>query len=554
MTSGRDGVELGAVRTLFGSGTSLGMDDDQLLERFLGKPGDAAETAFETLVDRHGPMVLGVCRGTLLDPQDAQDAFQATFLVLARKAGSIRRRGSLASWLYGVARKIASRAKADAARRRARERETALPVIVHPVPGREPEDFAALYEEIDRLPGTYRDPIILCYLDGMTYEAAAVHLDCPLGTLSVRLKRARERLRSRLTRRGVAVPAGLLAASLTPSVASAAVPVALARLAVRSASISMGSKAMVAGVVPASVALMTGRMTMMMRLKTLAVGLLVVGGLAVAVTGSLALKPMVAGGTPVPEPLPLQEARSWVHTFPDGTRVELVGISPHPSKPGSWRTPDGAPLVTPPYDHAAYRSSTTRERQICEVAFRVRNQPAKEENLQLQTVPPSSSPSSSPGLDSKGVPIPGIESQSFDFAKDQSSCAIRFGLAVGAWKTEATSIGRDITGLAREKGSVIFGTALEVGVKTFITVGTDESVDQRRVVAMDLQGKEHGPVRGQSVGVDHFSQMEQEYNLPLAEIREFQLQSRQYEWATFDDVALKPRGEPGTSANKKGAE
>jgi len=553
MASRWDGVVLGSARMLFEAGTAIGRDDGELLDWFLAT---RSEAAFAAVVARHGAMVLRVCRGAARDEQDAQDAFQATFLVLARRAGSIRRRESLASWLYGVARKIAVRARADAIRRRWKERQVVSGATAEAPPDPPSADHTALYEEIDRLPGTYREPIILCYLDGMTYEAAARHLDCPLGTLSIRLKRARERLRLSLTRRGVAIPAGLLGVGLAPSLAPAAVPSALATLAVRSALISVGSKAMVVGTVPTPVASMAGRMTMMMRFKTFAVGLLVCGGAVVAATGSLALKPTMAARTPPPEPAPAQEPRSWVRAFPGGTTVELVGISTHPSNAGSWCAPEGAPLLTPPYDRATYRATTTQERQIYEVAFRVLNQPGRDEDLQLQTLPPSSSSSSSAGLDSRGLSIPGILTQNFDFSKDQQSCLIRFGLAAGVWKTEAASGGRDMMGLGKKEGSVIFGTALEVEGKTHITVGMADSADQLRVVAVDLKGTEHGPGPGQSVRVkvEDFSQIEQIYNLPLAEIREFRLQSRPYEWMTFDGVSLKPRGEAGAPAQKKGAD
>src|SRR5262249_46205514 len=148
---------------------------------------------------------LDICRRALGDPHDAEDAFQATFLVLATRARSIRRRKSVASWLYGVALRVARRARADAIRRRAHERRAAEMAggEVGPEATDDDRDFRALHEEVERLPGNYREAVVLCYLEGLTLEAAAGRLGCPVGTLGVRLMRARERLRTRLTRRGM---------------------------------------------------------------------------------------------------------------------------------------------------------------------------------------------------------------------------------------------------------------------------------------------------------------------------------------------------------------
>src|SRR5579883_2344481 len=158
----------GSLRTLFGAGTLAGLTDGQLLERFRcgrGGAGEApeAEAAFAALVERHGPMVLNVCRAVLGDRHDAEDACQAAFLVLARRAESIRRGDSVASWLYGVARRIAARARRDLARRRERERRrlerTRASEPVAPTPA---EPWPELYEELDRLPEPFRAAVVLC--------------------------------------------------------------------------------------------------------------------------------------------------------------------------------------------------------------------------------------------------------------------------------------------------------------------------------------------------------------------------------------------------------
>ncbi|WP_435019330.1 sigma-70 family RNA polymerase sigma factor [Tundrisphaera sp. TA3] len=205
------------LRAAFALGGAGGLSDGQLLRRFLGSTDEAARAAFDALVARHGPMVLRACRRATGDPHDAQDAFQATFLILARKAGSIRDGESLAGWLHGVAIRVAGRGRVDAARRRLIERRAAASRALDA----RPEDFAAepwdgLHEEIERLPGRYREPVVLCYLEGLTAEAAAARIGCPRGTVLSRLSRARERLRAGLARRGLAPPAALSAWIGTP--------------------------------------------------------------------------------------------------------------------------------------------------------------------------------------------------------------------------------------------------------------------------------------------------------------------------------------------------
>jgi HlyD family secretion protein len=195
---------LGRVRTLFDAGTATGLTDGQLLERFATRRDEGGELAFAALVERHGPMVLRVCRGVLRDDHEAMDAFQATFLVLARKGGSLWVRDSLGPWLHRVACRAAGRAKRAAARRLASERKAVeMAEIRHPGDGRD-ELASILHEEVDRLPERYRAAVVLCDLEGRTCEEAARHMGCPVGTVGSRLSRARQRLRDRLTRRGLA--------------------------------------------------------------------------------------------------------------------------------------------------------------------------------------------------------------------------------------------------------------------------------------------------------------------------------------------------------------
>src|SRR3954451_23823916 len=172
MATGKGRAVVGHFRTLFNVGAIRELSDGQLLERFATGRGESAELAFAALVERHGPMVLRVCRGVLADPHDAEDAFQATFLVLVKKARGLWVRDSLGPWLHQVAYRTASCARSAAARRRRHERAAAALVKEHRA---EPGDELArvLLEEIDRLPDRERLPIVLCDLDRQTHEQAA---------------------------------------------------------------------------------------------------------------------------------------------------------------------------------------------------------------------------------------------------------------------------------------------------------------------------------------------------------------------------------------------
>src|SRR5262249_46365024 len=163
-----------------------------------------------SLLARHGPMVLRVCRAVLGDRHEVEDAFQATFLVLAVRARSIRRRGSVASWLHGVALRVAASERSRAARRRRHERDRAAmtsPAIdgTENDPVSDREQSLAIHEEIARLPEKHRVAVVLCYLEGLTHEMAAQQLGWPAGTVRSRLAWARDRLRTRLARRGMAL-------------------------------------------------------------------------------------------------------------------------------------------------------------------------------------------------------------------------------------------------------------------------------------------------------------------------------------------------------------
>ncbi len=236
------------IESVFEGGSVTGLSDRQLIDRFNARRDAAGEAAFAALVRRHGPMVLDLCGLLLGDSHHAEDAFQAVFLVLARKAGAMRDPDLLGTWLHGVALRTARKARARLARVRRNEEgdpmtrpspdpvvrvESTVPSAEESAIGREQAE--ALHDEIDRLPKPFRLPVVLCYFEGLTLDEAARRLRWPAGTLRSRLARARDKLRRGLTRRGVVLPAAAIAAALGPRPASASVPPALCDTTARAA-------------------------------------------------------------------------------------------------------------------------------------------------------------------------------------------------------------------------------------------------------------------------------------------------------------------------------
>jgi RNA polymerase sigma factor (sigma-70 family) len=260
------------------------MTDGALLERFVSLRD---EDAFAGLVRRHGPMVLGVCRRLLRDPHDAEDAFQATFLVAVRKAASVRPREMFGNWLYGVAYRTAREARARLARRRAKEKQA--DDMPHP-PQAEPEaDWDELRrlldQELSRLPEKYRVPVILCELEGRSRRDVARQLRLPEGTLSSRLATARKTLARRLSRHGPALSAGALAGFLAGG-ASATVPPGLARSAVMGATLLGAGSAEVAAVASPRVVALTEGVLKAMLLTKLKIASLFILAVAFAAAGA----------------------------------------------------------------------------------------------------------------------------------------------------------------------------------------------------------------------------------------------------------------------------
>jgi RNA polymerase sigma factor (sigma-70 family) len=256
------------------------LTDDELLTRFVAT---REEGAFTALVRRHGPMVLGVCRRVLGHAQDAEDAFQATFLILARKAASAVPSGAVGNWLYGVAYRTALAARSINARRRQRER----PLDNVPHPETAPQELqsdvlAALDRELSRLPNKYRQVVVLCELEGRSRKEVARQLGLPEGTLSWRLAAARKMLARRLARYGPEVAGATLVAVLADG-AAARLPPPLVGATVRAA----------AGVIPAQVAALTQEVLKAMLLTRLKKGMALVFllGLLALTCGALAQAP-----------------------------------------------------------------------------------------------------------------------------------------------------------------------------------------------------------------------------------------------------------------------
>jgi RNA polymerase sigma factor (sigma-70 family) len=297
-----------------------GLTDAQLLERFVA---DKDEAAFEVLVWRHGPLVYRVCRRLLHHREDVEDAFQATFLTLVRKAAAIRNRAAVGGWLHQVAHRVALRARA--ARRHTEpypDGDIAAPASEDALHVR--DQRAVLDEEIRRLPAKYRDTVVLFYLSGLPTEEVGRQLGCPRGTVLSRLAWARERLRERLTRRGLALPAGVLAAWLAQEGASAVAPALVIGSTVRAALGLARGKAASAGVVSTRAAtLMEGvlRSMFLTKLKmTAALAVLVVlMGLGVGRWGE-----RQATAQPAPDPEPEAAARAVADVR---TRVALLNMS-----------------------------------------------------------------------------------------------------------------------------------------------------------------------------------------------------------------------------------
>ncbi|WP_422924417.1 RNA polymerase sigma factor [Singulisphaera sp. PoT] len=322
------------LERLFGAGSVTGMNEGQLLDRFVARRDEAA---FEALVARHGPMVMGVCRQFLRDPNDVEDAFQATFLVLVRKAGTLRDTNLLGNWLYGVAYKVAVRARAAAARRHAKETSGVEDLALdREMTSQERQPW--LHEEIQRLPDKYRVPLVLCYLEGLTHEEAADHLQWPVGTVKGRLSRARDLLRSRLTRKGLALPVGVLLISGqvgTASVVASAVPVPLVASTIKAAiAVAAGRPGAAVLISAQAVALSEGVLFAMSMTKLK----------GIAATLTLALAFVATGAGVYARQAPAEKNAE----APAAKPAEVAEEGPEPPKPAPVATPASKPAPAAP--------------------------------------------------------------------------------------------------------------------------------------------------------------------------------------------------------------
>jgi RNA polymerase sigma factor (sigma-70 family) len=283
----------GSLDTLWAVGALGAMSDGELLDHFQVHRDTSGQDAFRILVQRHGPMVLGLCRSLLRDPHDAEDAFQATFLVLVRRADSIRNRATLGPWLCGVTYRVARRAQVRSVRRRRHE----VAVVDEPAgPSGADRDGtsteAAIQEEIAQLPESFRAPLVLCCLEGLSYDLAARRLGMSEPTLRGRLHRARKRLAARLRGRGILAPvvarltepAGLSVPSLPASLVESTI-----QLASRWSSVS--GLLVAADAVPVSIAALARGVIHAMMFQTVkSTGIAILLGAGVLVTMAVAQK------------------------------------------------------------------------------------------------------------------------------------------------------------------------------------------------------------------------------------------------------------------------
>jgi RNA polymerase sigma factor (sigma-70 family) len=289
------------VRKIAAAGEVQRLTDRELLKRFASQRDEAA---FEILVHRYGALVWRVCRALLRESNAAEDAFQATFLVLVRKAGSIGKPELLGNWLYGVAFRVALRARKLAACRAGRERASTEMAAAKPVEDRPADDVASLLqEELQRLPAKYRSPMVLCYLQGQSNEEAAQQLCWPVGTLKVRMMRGRKMLRTRLERRGVTLGAGGVVAVLA-SQAGAAASASLSDTTIEAALLYAAGKAAGTGVLSTTaVALSQGVLKTMLWTKIKIVAALIAAGLLGTMAGLLTFQSIAADAMVEKNPL-----------------------------------------------------------------------------------------------------------------------------------------------------------------------------------------------------------------------------------------------------------
>ena len=536
---------------MFQLGSASGLPDGSLLDRFLNGGPDEAEVAFAVLVERHGPMVMQVCRRILGDRHDAEDAAQAAFLVLARQARSIRRMDSVASWLYGVAARVAARARRDAERRRVRERRSVeAAMAIRRAAGDDPGVLHVLHEELDRLPERFRLPILLCHLEGLTYEQAAQQLGCPIRTVQSRLARARKRLRDRLTRRGVSPAVAPPVAVLNPDAASAFLSERWKQATVQAAVRYATSGAQAAFVSATVVALAEGALRAMILHSLMKwVAFLSLIGLAASGAGIAIFARSTPAQAVRPNPGVPDDNRFRV-TMAGSVTIEVVAVSTVPTGPDTWWKPDGSRLAEPPVD-AIQPKTGAHEGKVARVIL-VRASGVK--SVDMFRWNPTPSASYWGGRPKKGgQDVPGLEYYEAAFPRDQADCGVRAKVAAGAWKTEVSNDGSGGTGMFVNGHKFSFGKARPLSAygrsMTVFSVAHNFFGQDRRLVAIDRDGKAHAAV-SYSLGSDGDKRwvidlIDAEFSLPPEQIREYQVQFRPIEEAEIGAIALNPRPAEG---------
>jgi RNA polymerase sigma factor (sigma-70 family) len=538
------------LNALLAEGAAAALSDRELVERFASEraqsleAAQAAEMAFEVLVQRHGAMVWGVCRRLLGNVHEAEDAFQATFLLLVRQAATLHVEGSLGRWLYGVAQRVALRARYRASRRATspgcrQDTVTATDDFRGELELREIREIIS--DELDRLPLKYRCAIELCYLQGMTHEQAARQLDWPVATVKTRLSRGRLRLRRLLVRRGLAPSVASLTAALYSDV-QATMPPNLIRATARAAT-GRGVGGFSAAV--AHLAQIVLKTMMLEKLKLVAIGTLIAFGLglsaqALSQKGSsrrAVAAPQIAAkdvekpiGSVAPDP-------RWIRSLPSGATIEVVGVSSLPFGPESWWRPDGTPLQPAPYDsgNEAYSGDTAGYRSMFVRLTHIPQGAEYQVSMRNKTL--AAQGPATTDAKSKGSPV--VSMLSAKFAPDERSCTVRFKLASGPWKTIHTT-GKDAAGVIVENDAgCIFTNATASGRGTTMSVTHNLRNKSLRLVGVDTAGLEYPAIDRASIDVTHFEQIEFQFDVSRNRIKEFRLQSRVYEEVEIPGIALK---------------
>ncbi len=382
------------------------MSDRELLRRYVA---NHEEAAFAALLHRHAPLVWSVCRRLLDNEQDAEDAFQAVFLVLLRKPPSLRVAASLATWLHAVATRIALKSRVTSLRRLQRERRAVMAALSDPYTAVEERDLRALLdEELGRLPEKYRTPLVLCYLEGMTYTEAARQLGWRDGTLCGRLARARELLRKRLSRRGLTLSGAALAAALMESTAAPATTMAAAA---RMAALFALGQAAGSGAVSSSVATLAQGVMQAMTVAKLKTVVALVGVLGIFAAGAgwtaqwlLAEKPTQArpvAHAPIVETAPRARNDYYGDPLPPGALARMGSVQLRHERAHLAFSADGKTLISAGRDAAVRFWDMATGRQL------------RQTRIQLPKPSPWRGGSTIVGLSPDGKVVAAFDGESF---------------------------------------------------------------------------------------------------------------------------------------------